>query len=371
MMDYLLFMPLGVEISRVFGIGPDSFGLLVSSYCISAGVSGLVAAFFLNSIPKVKLLSWVYAGFVVGTLLCALAPTYETLVLARCIAGLFGGLTAPIILALIGDLFPEKERGSAIGIFMLGFGLAAVAGVPFGLQLALHFTWRMPLYLIAGLGFVVWMMGLKTFPRTKVAPTNHVAARLTFFEALKIPPHLKLIGIIVCLTFAQMVITPYISPFLVKNTGIEYTQLPVIFGIAGLFTLISAPVIGMLSDRLESKRVYSIINIAAVMVTMVFAFSRHLSLFQASLIVALLMTFLTGRFIVAMSVFTSLVKPEFRTSIFSFNSAIQQLATGIASYIGGLILVENLKGLENFITLACISVGFSILTSFLLRRALL
>src|SRR5208283_579393 len=87
----------------------------------------------------------------VGTLLCALAPTYHLLVAARAIAGTFGGVTGAVILAIVGDVIPEYRRGAAMGMVMSAFSIASIVGVPLGLVLASGFSWHVPFFVIAGL----------------------------------------------------------------------------------------------------------------------------------------------------------------------------------------------------------------------------
>ena len=84
-----------------------------------------------------------------GTLFCALAPNYHTLVAARVATGAFGGVLGGMAFAIIGDVFPENRRGHATGSLMTGFALASVAGVPFGLYLGTNYGWHVPFVVLA------------------------------------------------------------------------------------------------------------------------------------------------------------------------------------------------------------------------------
>ena len=97
--DFVIMMPLGPQLMRIFGIDTPAFNFAVSAYAGAAGVSGLGAAFFLDRFDRKTALLMIYAGFTIGTLLCALATTYETLVFARALAGFFGGIVGGISLA--------------------------------------------------------------------------------------------------------------------------------------------------------------------------------------------------------------------------------------------------------------------------------
>src|SRR5687768_2761151 len=91
-MDFMIIMPLGPQLMRLFDITAQQFSLLVASYTMTAGVSGFFAAFFIERYDRKKSLILVYAGFAIGTLACALSPTFIVLLLTRSLTGAFGGV---------------------------------------------------------------------------------------------------------------------------------------------------------------------------------------------------------------------------------------------------------------------------------------
>src|SRR6266404_1935082 len=153
--DFLIILPLGPQYMRLFGITPAQFGLIVSAYAISAGISGIATGFFLDRFDRKRALLVLYGGFTLGTLFCALAQTYHLLVAARALAGAFGGVTGALILAIVGDVVPEHRRGAAMGMVMSAFSIANICGVPLGLMLASGFNWHVPFFALAGLSVVI------------------------------------------------------------------------------------------------------------------------------------------------------------------------------------------------------------------------
>src|SRR5207244_318532 len=131
------------------------FGLIVSSYAISAGIFGIAAGFFLDRFDRKRALLTLYTGFTLGTLFCALAQTYHLLVMARALAGAFGGVTGALILAIVGDVIPQHRRGAAMGLVMSAFSVANICGVPMGLILASGSNWLAPFFALVGLGVVM------------------------------------------------------------------------------------------------------------------------------------------------------------------------------------------------------------------------
>ena len=142
--DFMILMPLGPQLMRIFEITPREFGLLVSSYTFSAGISSFLGAFILDKYDRRTILLWVFSGFLLGTIACALSPNYTILLISRIISGVFGGLTSALIMAIIGDVIPDSRRGKAMGLVMAGFSVAPVVGVPFGLYIASISNWHAP-----------------------------------------------------------------------------------------------------------------------------------------------------------------------------------------------------------------------------------
>ena len=92
-LDFIIMMPLGPQLMRIFSISTQEFGFAVSAYTFSAGISGFLAAFFLDRFDRKKSLLSLYLGFTVGTFLCSVAPTYWFLLSARVITGFFHRLS--------------------------------------------------------------------------------------------------------------------------------------------------------------------------------------------------------------------------------------------------------------------------------------
>ena len=82
------------------------------------------------------------AGFGASSLLCALAPSVELLVVARALQGVSGALLTPASLAIIVAVFPESERGAAIGSWTAWSGIGYLAGPLIGGQIVDSVSWR-------------------------------------------------------------------------------------------------------------------------------------------------------------------------------------------------------------------------------------
>src|SRR6185369_3469280 len=84
-MDFMIMMPLGPQLMRVMLISPQQFGLLVSAYTLTAAVAALAVAFYTDRFDRRQTLLFLYAGFLISTLLCGIAPGYNELLTARAV----------------------------------------------------------------------------------------------------------------------------------------------------------------------------------------------------------------------------------------------------------------------------------------------
>src|SRR5882762_9338059 len=150
-LDFMVMSPLGDILMKSLNLKPSAFGIAVSAYAFSAGISGLLTAGFADKFDRKKLLLFFYLGFIAGTVFCGLAQSYAVLVAARIITGLFGGVIGSISMAIITDLFVLQQRGRVMGFTSMGFGASQVLGVPIGIYLAYHLGWEMPFFLTAAL----------------------------------------------------------------------------------------------------------------------------------------------------------------------------------------------------------------------------
>src|SRR6185312_6113915 len=121
-LDFMIMSPLGDMLMKSMSLKPSAFGIAVSAYAFSAGISGLLTAGFADKFDRKKLLLFFYLGFTAGTVLCGLAHTYTLLLAARIITGLFGGVVGSVSMAIVADLFPLQQRGRAVGFIQMGFG---------------------------------------------------------------------------------------------------------------------------------------------------------------------------------------------------------------------------------------------------------
>ena len=351
-LDFMIMMPLGNYLMPHFHISARFFSWIVASYPITACVSGLIAAFYVDQFDRKKVLMFAYTGFLIGTFCCGIAPDQYFLMAARILTGFFGGLIGAQVLSIIADTFPYEKRGRAMGTIFMAFSIASVFGVPFSLYLANQYSWHAPFLFIAILGVPIIGFIFKFLP----AMQSHIEEREEGSGRYK-PDVRKILGdmfnnrsqVIALLLsgflmMGHFLIIPFINPYMEFNMGFSKNSTPMIYMVGGVCALISSSIIGRLADKHGKFRVFSICLVLSV-IPIFFITNMPLIPFYAVLcIFGFWFTFSTGRNIPAQAMISTVVNPAQRGQFMSFNSSFQQLYTGFASVITGLIVTQDDRG---------------------------
>lgn len=344
-MDFMIMMPLGNYLMPYFGISSQQFSFLVAAYTFSAGASGFLAAFFVDRFDRKRVLLFGYIGFLLGTICCALAPSYSFLLISRIIAGLFGGLIGAQVLSIVADLIPYERRGTAMGMIMAAFSVASVFGVPFGLYVANHFNWHGPFIFVAGLGIILVPLIMRYMPKMDAHLKNGTAKTVTPLSLVggivSDSNQLLALGLSACLMMGHFMIIPFLNPFMEFNMGFSKTETPMIYMVGGALTLFSSPLMGKLADKIGKHRLFVILVILAVAPIALITNLPKIPFFLVLTITGFWFVVSSGRSIPAQAMISNVVPPERRGSFMSFNSSIQQIFVGLASVIAGLIVVKT------------------------------
>ncbi|MFN0201433.1 MAG: MFS transporter [Bacteroidia bacterium] len=346
-MDFMIMMPMAPMLRETFHISPTQFGALVSAYSISAGISGLLAAFWVDKFDRKSTLLLMYLGFLIGTFICALSPTYWFFMIARGLTGVFGGVLGSTVLAIVGDTVPHERRATAMGIVMMAFSMAAALGVPFGLFLSAKFSWNVPFFAVVGLGLPILYAIHAFVPQLK----QHLAEKRAessafkhFWVVLKNSNHLLAYALIFCLVMGQFSIVPYISQYLVSNLAFPKEQLFYIYLVGGIATMISSPWVGRIADKYGKLKIFQVMVLLSFVPFLAMTHLSTPALFIVLVVGTLFFVFAAGRMVPASAMITSATLPKHRGTFMSIYSFTQQISSGLASFIGGLIVVEMPNG---------------------------
>jgi predicted MFS family arabinose efflux permease len=342
--DFMIMMPLGPRYLRDLDIKPDQFALLVSAYAFSAGISGLLAAAIIDRFDRKHALLGLFAGFAVGTFLCAIAPGYLSLLVGRCVAGAFGGVIGTLVLAVVGDVFPEERRGLATGIIMSAFSVATIVGVPAGLTLAGWLgTWA-PFGVLAGLAVVLLLVAAVLLPPLRHHFDGHpgpIAA--STWSVLLQPAHLRAYALMTCLVLGMFTLAPFLASFLVFNTGMAEGDLRLMYLCGGIATLLTMSMFGRLADRFGKLRIFRIMAVVTAGMILVLTNLGPTPLVLTLLVTTVFMVVTSGRMVPAMALITSSARSAYRGSFMSLIGSVQTLAMGLASHLAGIMLSQPEK----------------------------
>lgn len=368
--DFMIVMPLGPQLMEKLRISPAKFGLIVSSYTFAAGAAGLVASSIVDRFARRSTFLILYAGFLLGTFLCAIAPTYHALVAARIATGVFGGVLGGISMTIIGDVFPDERRGRATGSLMSGFALASVAGVPLGLYLGTNFGWQVPFVVLALAGIPILILTPLAMPPLHGHVNQaHAHPLRSLVETFASVHHLNAFALTVALMIGSFSVFPYVSTYFVANVGMSVHQLPIIYIVGGGLTLFAAPIVGKLSDHFGKLIVYRFIApVSALLLLTITQLPRvHVSIAVA--VFGSLMVSNVGRMVAAMAMITGSVEPSRRGGFMSANASVQHVASGLAASLGGVIITQTSDGkLEHFGTVGWLAAVTTLITLFLAGR---
>ena len=356
-LDFMVMSPLGNIIRPVLKIDTAQFGLAVSAYAVSAGVSGLLAAGFADKFDRKKLLLFFYTGFLVGTALCAMATSYEFLLGARIVTGIFGGVIGSVSMAIVTDLFSLQVRGRVMSFIQMAFAGSQVLGLPIGLYLANKWAWHAPFWMIVITGIIP---GIIIAMRMK--PVNaHLALQhdRNAFEhmgkTVSNKNYLLAFLTTTLLATGGYMLMPFGSDFSVRNLGITNDQIPLLYLISGIFTLFFGPLAGILSDKIGKYKVF----VGGSILTMIMvAIYTNLGVTPLALVIAINVLMFAGvmaRMSTSSALISAIPQPQDRGAFMSVNYATQQFAGGLAAFVAGHVIYQGADGkLHNYSTLGII-----------------
>jgi MFS transporter, DHA1 family, inner membrane transport protein len=376
-MDFMIIMPLGPQLMRLFDITPQQFSFLVASYTITAGLSGFAAAFLIDRYDRKKSMLFIYIGFTVGTIACALAPSYVVLLITQSLTGAFGGVLGAIILSIVADVVPLERRAQGIGIIMASFGFASVLGVPFGLFIASKFSWHETFFVLGGMAVIISGLIIVFIPpiTTHISDNGHIKPAEVFREIFgKKNPRIGL-TFTSLLMLGHFTIIPFVAPYMVGNVGFSESQLAYIYLVGGACTLLFSPWVGKMADKHGRLKVFTIFGSLVIIPILTITNLVPVPIWVALIISAVYFIFSNGRMVPSTTMETAIIKPELRGSYMSIRSSVQQLTSGLAAFIAGVIITEQpsifdpkAKALLNYNYVGIIAVFFSLMALWVARK---
>src|ERR1700680_1932394 len=349
------------DVAGDLGVTIPQAGLLVTGYALSVAFGSPLLAVATASMDRRKALLVLIGIFILGNLLCALAPNYALLMAARIVTALCHGAFFGLGAVVAATLVPEQKKAQAIAMMFAGLTLANVLGVPFGTALGEAVGWRNTFWAVVVIGFAAAFALYAWLPRNMPTPRMqliHEARSLVSTQVILA----MLISVVVSASLFG--VFTYIAPILENVTSIsphEVTLMLLLFGIgltAGNFLG------GWLGDW---KLMPSVIGILALLIPVLSLFT----LTSASLVPAAVTIFCWGLLAFALIsplqmrvVNEAAQAPNLASTL---NQGAFNLGNAAGAWIGGLALTNGLAYRElPWIGVALAAVAFTL--SFLSHR---
>ena len=233
------------EIAEGLGVSVPSVGLLISAYAVGVVVGAPTLTALGVRFPPRQTLVGLMVLFVVGNVLSAVAPTYETLAAARVLTALAHGSFFGVGAVAARRLVAPERATSAISLMITGLTVANVVGVPLGTFVAQQTSWRLVLAAIAVVGLVT-IGGLLAWMPAELGEPGDLRTELAAFRRGQV---WLVLGLTVVGFSALFAVYSYVSPILTELGGLPVEWVTPVLALFGVGTTVGTLVGGRLGDR--------------------------------------------------------------------------------------------------------------------------
>lgn len=369
--DAMLLMPLINEVMAAFKIGTKSATTVVSIYSFFAFLSGILSSGWVDRFDRKKALIFCFAGFTIGTTLCAFATNFYAMIGCRALTGIFGGIVGGVATAIVSDIVPYERRATAISIVSLSFAVAAITGIPFAFHLVTQYDLYMPFKILSFTCFLtlaalyVWLPNMKEHLKLIDKSVKRLAYIL---DALKDFNQVMALLLAFIIVFSHQVVILFIIPYFENNIGFDEDWVPIMYAIGGICTVITSPFIGKISDKIGNKQSFLILMLLSFIPIYITTNIKRASIPVAIIICATFFILAAGRIIPAYTIMTAATTKEKRGGFMSLRSAFLELGTAVASVVSGFIVGINTNGkVTNFNKLGYVSIACGLMAIIISR----
>ena len=244
--------------------------------------------------------------------------------------------------------------------------------MPLGLFLAEKYDWSSVFAVLGGISVGVLILASVTLPRLR----GHLEQGRRVGNAwgvLTDRNHLRAFALTSVLVLSGFMLGPYLATFLVYNVRVQQEDLKFMYLCGGLATLVTMTLFGRLADRFGKLLVFRILSaVTLVPIVIVTNLPAGLALPLVLTVTTFFMVTTSGRWVPAMALVAASPAPAYRGSFMSFNSAVQQIAAGLATFVSAFILKENtdhlLTGFPLVGLLTCVATMASVFLAGRLRK---
>jgi DHA1 family inner membrane transport protein len=234
-------------LSSDLSVSIPTTGLLVTGYAVGVAIGGPILAILTARLPRKPMIVALMSFFVLGQVLCALAPSYSLLMAARVLVACGHGLFYGIATIGAASLVPPQRRGAALSLVLAGITVANILGVPGGTAIGNAFGWRMTFWAVGAVAIIATIAIAVLLPPDRRHDDNpaSLAAEIRVLGHQEVL--LSYVIIVLQITGALAFVT-YQVPLLATVTGVPAEGAPLFLLLFGLGSIVGIFAGGRLAD---------------------------------------------------------------------------------------------------------------------------
>jgi predicted MFS family arabinose efflux permease len=363
----MIISPILPQIGEELSIPDTLLGTLITAYSLMVGLFAIISGPISDRIGRRRILL-MGTGIMAVSLICHFFVTgYLSFLGVRVFSGVAGGVLSGAAVSYIGDYFPYKRRGWALGWVMSGSAFGQIIGIPLGVVLAGSFGFRAPFYLFAvtmGLTFLLIWLRLPQPPIKKREDQLTLGGAVADYWSMVRRKEIAAASVAFFLMFLGVsVYIVYFPTWLERELGFTPNQIATLFLVGGIANVLTGPQAGKLSDRIGRKLIVllSCVGLFFVMLATTVILGNLWAAYPLFFITMVLVAMRISPF---SALLTALVPSQNRGSLMSLTVALGQVGFGLGGAIAGP-LYADLGYFSNTVLGAVCVLGMGLMVWFL------
>jgi DHA1 family inner membrane transport protein len=323
------------QIARGVGVDIPTAGHTISAYALGVVIGAPTLSVLGARSPRRGMLVGLMSAFAIANALAAVAPNYETLVVARFLSGLPHGAFFGMASLVAVSLAPQGHGGRAVGRIMLGIPFANVVGVPLATWVGLAYGWRTAYWSVAAIGALTVVLIHLWVPHTHPDREQNWRREMAAFRSLQV----WLTIMVGAVGFGGMfAMYSYIAPTVTEVTGRPESWVPFFLLAFGLGSIVGTWLGGVLADWsvLRSLAVNGV-----VMTALLAAFSVTAQWTVPALLTVFTISVVAGVWVIGLQMRLMSVAGAARNLGAAMNHASLNFANAAGAFLGGAVVAAG------------------------------